>query len=113
MLSVNSNVQQQNTPTFGGNKKIIGEYGKTFLEREVLRTPNNRNPHSYISSPLYHIKNWFKERMFMIRHGYSTKSLIEFNPLKKDTISCQEQYAKGCLEDLEKFAKEQLKKQPK
>ena len=51
--------------------------------------------------------------MFMIRHGYSTKSLIEFNPLKKDTISCQEQYAKGCLEDLEKFAKEQLKKQPK
>ena len=61
MLSVNSNVRQLNTPTFRGNKNIIGKYGKTFLEREVLRTTNNKNPHAYISSPLYHIKNWFKE----------------------------------------------------
>ena len=113
MLSVNSNVQQQNTPTFGGNKKIIGKYCKTYWEREVLRTPNNKNPHAYISSHLYHIKNWFKELMITIQNGRSTKSLIEFNPLKKDAISYHEQHAKAWLEELEKIAKEQLKKQPK
>ena len=78
MLSVNSNVRQQNTPTFRGNKNIIGKYGKTFLEREVLRTPNNRNPHAYISSPLYHIKNWFKELKLRIS-GTTTKELIEIS----------------------------------
>ena len=99
MLSVNSNVRQQNTPTFRGNKNIIGKYGKTFWEREVLRTPNNRNPHAYISSPLYHIKNWFKELKLRIS-GTTTKELIEIaSPQFKD------KEAKAMMEFHEALAK--------
>ena len=102
MLSVNSNVRQQNTPTFRGNKNIIGKYGKTFLEREVLRTPNNRNPHAYISSPLYHIKNWFKELKLRIS-GTTTKELIEIStPPNKES--------KAMMEFHEALAKKFLKK---
>ena len=102
MLSVNSNVRQQNTPTFRGTKNIIDKYGKTFWEREVLRTPNNRNPHAYISSPLYHIKNWFKELKLRIS-GTTTKELIEIStPHNKET--------KAMMEFHEALAKKLLKK---
>jgi len=104
MLSVNSNVCQQNTPTFRGNKNIIGKYGKTFLEREVLRTPNNKNPHAYISNPLYHIKNWFKELKLRIS-GTTTKELIEISTPQDNNI-----YTKAWMESLEAMAKKLLKK---
>lgn len=104
MLSLNSNVRQQNTPTFRGNKNNIAKYGKTFLEREVLRTPNNRNPHAYISSPLYPIKNWFQELKLIIS-GTTTKELIEIS-----TPQYNNKYTKASTEFYEALAKKLLKK---
>ena len=106
MLSLNSNlnVRQQNTPTFGDNKNIIGKYGKTFWEREVLRTPNNRNPHAYISSPLYHIKSWFKELKLRIS-GITRKELIEIS-----TPQYNNKETKALMKFHEALAKKLLKK---
>jgi hypothetical protein len=108
MLSVNSslNVQQQNTPTFGGNKKIISKYGKTFWEREVLRTHNDKNPHAYFSSPLHLIKNWFKELKLRIS-GTTTKKLRE---IYTPQYNNNDIYTKAWMESLETMAKKFLKK---